>query len=150
MPSYILVGSSSIVQIISPSVAAEMVAATIQTVPTGIIATTLVPQVDFDSAAGASDLTDFADAIEAVIADGKAVAGSGTSKLDTNGLQQYYVTFEVAYNPPGAPTGTVHVDVDVPASFLTMPASEPGMTRRMNAFDLIDKAYDNLVALAGG
>jgi hypothetical protein len=148
--SYVLIGSISIVQVLSPKVSEEVVAATIKTVPTGIVATTLVPQAAFDDGTGAQQLSDFADAIEAQITAGKAVAATGTDSLDASGLQQYYVVFEVAYQPPGAPQGTVTADVSVPVALLTSATPFAGGTRRMNASDLIDKTYNSLVALSGG
>lgn len=149
MASYILVGSSSIVQVLSPTVTADVVAATIQTVPSGIVATTTVPQSEFDSGAASATLASFADAIEAVIASGFVSGGSGSSSLDGSGLQQYFVTFEVVYDPPGAPSGTVTADVDVPVSFLSGVGSVPGVARRRGAMDLIGATYNNLVALSG-
>lgn len=150
MASYTLVGSSSIVQILSPTVSQDAVAATIKTNPTGIIATTLVPQVDFDAGAAADDLTSFATAIEQAVAAGHVSGGTGSSSLDASGLQEYFVTFEVFYNPPGAPAGTVTADAVVPVSLLTPLVADAGGTRRRNALDIIGEVYNNLVALSGG
>lgn len=149
MASYTLIGSSSIVQVLSPKVVSDMVAATIETHPTSIRATKLVTQADFDSGSAAADLAAFADAIEAVVAGGKVVGGSGNSNLDASGLQQYFVAFEVGYNPPGAPTGTVTVDVDVPVSLLTPQGTDPNSSPPGAVLSLIDAAYNNLVALSG-
>ena len=149
MAGYILIGSASIVQVLSPKVTQDTVVCTIKTVPTGIIATLPVSQVSFNSNGAAEQLTQFADNIEEIIAGGKAVGGSGTSSLDASGLTEYFVTFEVGYNPPGAPTGTVTVDVDVPVGLLIEQDALIGRTLFAEATALIDKAYKNLVALAG-
>jgi hypothetical protein len=150
MSSYVLVGSSSIVQILGPNTSADMVSATIRTQPTGIVATTLVSQVAFDDGSAGPALTSFADAIETIIGQGKAVGGSGTSSLDASGLMSYFVTFEVAYSPAGAPTGTVTVDVDVSVGLLDTSDAEIGRTLMGEAEALINAAYDNLVALSQG
>lgn len=150
MPGYILVGSLSIVQVLGPKTTAEMVAATIQTKPTGIVATMLVPQDSFDAGTAGQELTVFADAIETIIAQGKAVGGFGSSALDASGLEQYYVTFDVAYRPPGAPAGAVTVEAAVPVGLLNTDDAEIGRLLLGEAEAIVDKAYDNLVALAQG
>jgi hypothetical protein len=148
--SYTLIGNASIVQVLGPKVAADKEAATIQTRPTGIIATLLVDQTAFEDGTAGAFLTDFADSIEAIIAGGKAVGGSGSSSLDASNLQQYFVTFEVAYNPPGAPLGAVTTDVDVPVGLLSKITTVGGQSQIGQAEAMIDKAYSNLVSLAGG
>ncbi len=149
MAAYILIGNSSIVQVLGPKVSAEMEEVTIKTVPTGITAATLVSRDAFDAGTAAPTLEAFASSIEAIIGQGKAVGGSGTTELDANGLQQYFVTFEVGYNPPGAPPGTVTVDVDVPDGLLTSEDAQVGRVVFAQAVAMIDKAYDNLVSLSG-
>ncbi len=149
MASYILVGSASIVQVLSPTVTEDSVACTIQTQPTGIIATLAVSQDAFNEGGASEELTAFADNIEAIIEQGKATGGTGTSSLDVSGLQAYFVTFTVSYNPPGAPTGTVTVDVDVPVGLLSESDPVIGQTLFAQAVALIDTAWSNLVALSG-
>lgn len=148
--NYILIGSTSIVQVLSATVIADVVAATIQTLPTGIRAQTLVPQDAFDQGAAGPLLSTFAGNIEAIIAQGKATGGSGTSSLDASGLQQYAVTFTVTYNPPGAPIGSVTADVDVPVGLLSDSDPATGPASFAQAVALVDATYSNLVALAGG
>lgn len=150
MAAYILVGSNSIVQVLTPTVSEDMVSCTIQTNPTGIVATTLVSQIAFDSNQAAPELTTFADNIEAVIGQGKAVGGSGSQSLDPSGLLAYFVTFTVGYDPPGAPTGTVTVDVDVPVGLLGSGDALIGQTLLGEAEKLVDDAYASLVAMSKG
>lgn len=148
--SYILFSATPIVQVLSPQVKQDVVVATVQTIPSGIIAATIVSQADFDNQVAGPALTGFANSIEAVIAGGKAVGGTGTTSLDDNGLQQYFVTFEVVYNPPGAPTGTVTADVDVPISLLGGTTGTSFQPHTSSAGEMIDAAYANLVALSQG
>jgi hypothetical protein len=150
MAGYTLIGSDSVVQVLSPTVTQDSVVATIQTSPTGVVATTVVSQAAFDNNSAAEELTALADNIEELIAQGKATGGSGTSSLDSSGLTVYYVTFTVGYNPPNAPTGTVTVDVDVPVNLLTVSDPEINTTLLAEAEKLIDNAYNSLVALSGG
>ena len=149
MASYTLIGNASIVQVLSAKVSANMEAVTIQTIPSGVIATMLVSQDAFDKQAAGPVLTTFADNIEAIIGQGKAVGGAGSSELDGSGLMQYAVTFEVGYNPPGAPVGTVTTDVDVPVGLLNSDDALIGRTLFGQATAMIDAAYSNLVALSG-
>jgi len=149
MASYILIGSASVVQVLSPKVTQDTVVATIQTVPSGIIVAMPVPQESFDAGDAGPILSTLADGIEAIIGQGKAIGGSGTSALAPSGLTEYFVTFEVGYNPPGAPSGTVTADVNVPVGLLAEGVSVGGYSSLAAAEAIIDKAYQNLVSLSG-
>ena len=150
MASYTLIGSASIVQVISPTVAVDMQAVTIQTKPSGIVATKLVDEAFFQAGTAGPIIKDFADSVESIMADGKAVGGTGTTSLDSSGLQQYFVTFTVGYDPPGAPAGTVTADVAVPVTLLSGADSAEGYVNLAEAEDMLNTAYANLVALAQG
>jgi len=150
MASYTLIGSDSVVQVLSPTVSQDSVYCTISTLPTGVIASTVVSQASFDANDAAETLTALANNIEEIIAQGKATGGSGTSSLDSSGLTEYFVTFTVGYDPPNAPVGTVTVDVDVPINLLSV--SDPAINQTLiaEAEQMIDTAYQGLVSLAGG
>lgn len=150
MASYTLIGNVSTIQVTSPLTSVEGVVATIQTNPSGIIAAIVVSQTSFDNDSAAETLTIFADNIEEIISQGKAVGGSGTSSLDNNGLTAYYVTFIVGYDPPGAPPGQVTADVDVPVNLIS--ESDPAINQTLltEAEDLINSAYEHLVNLSKG
>jgi hypothetical protein len=150
MAGYTLIGSASIVQVLSPTVSEDMVAATILTKPTGVVATALVSQVAFDNNSAAEELSAVANNIETIIAQGKAVSGTSSQTLNASGLLDYFVTFTVAYNPPGAPAGAVTVDVDVPVNLISV--SDPAINKVLlpQAEAIVDKAYQSLVSMAGG
>ena len=148
--SYTLVGSISLTQVLSPSVSQDAVLATIQTSPSSVNATIAVSRVSFDNNQAAETLTALADNIETIIGQGKAVSGTASSQLDDSGLTAYYVTFTVGYNPPGAPTGTVTVDVDVPVNLLAVDDPTINQTLLGQAEALIDNAYNSLVAMSQG
>lgn len=150
MASYTLMGSTSTVQVLSQTSSQEAVVATISTIPSGVVASKPVSRTAFDDNLAAAALTAFADAIEAVMSQGKAVSGTGTSDLDASGLTEYFVTFTVGYDPPGAPPGQVTVDVDVSVGLLDLEDAEIGRTLLTEAEDKIDAAYNSLVSMAGG
>lgn len=150
MASYTLIASTSTVQVLSTTGSQEAVVATIQTAPSGVVASIAVSRVSFDANSAAETLTALADNIETIIGQGKATGGTGTSDLDANGLTEYFVTFTVAYNPPSAPPGQVTVDVDVPVNLISVSDPTINETLLAEAEALIDKAYNSLVALSKG
>ena len=150
MASYTLKGSISTTQVLSATSSQEAVVATIATIPSGVVASKVVSRVSFDNNQAAEQLTAFADAIEAVMSQGQAVSAFGTSDLDSSGLTEYYVTFIVGYDPPGAPPGQVTVDVDVPVGLLDLEDGEIGLTLLGEAEQLVSDAYNKLVAMSQG
>lgn len=150
MAGYTLIASSSTRQVLSQTATQDAVLATIQTDQSEVIATTVVSRVSFDANQSAEELTALAENIEQIMSGGKAVGGTGTSDLDNNGLTEYFVTFTVGYNPPGAPPGQVTVDVAVPVGLLEV--DDPAIERTLlaEAEAMIDKAYASLQSLAGG
>ena len=150
MASYTLTYSTSTTQVLSSTGSQEAVVATISTIPSGVPATIAVSRVSFDKNQASETLTALANNIETIIGQGKAVGGADTSDLDANGLTEYFVTFTVGYNPPGAPPGQVTVDVDVPVNLLSIDDPEINATLLAEAEAMIDKAYNSLVAMSKG
>lgn len=150
MASYTLVGSTSTVQVLSTTGAQDAVVASIQTIPSGAVVSTAVSRVSFDANQAAETLTALADNIENLLNGGHATGATGTSDLDSNGLTEYFVTFTVAYNPPGAPPGQVTVDVDVPVNLLSVSDPEINSTLIQEAEKLINDAYTHLVNMSKG
>lgn len=150
MAGYTLIGNAPTIQVFSPTVSADVQLATIQTSPSGSIATMPVSETSFQANQAAETLTALADNIETIIGQGKATGATGSSELLPSGLTQYYVTFTVAYNPPGAPPGAVTTEVDVPVGLLSV--DDPAIERTLltEAEALIDAAYNSLVALSKG
>lgn len=148
--SYVLKANAPVTQVLSPTVTQDAQLATIQTLPSNVIASIVVSQVSFDANQAAETLTALANNIETIIGQGKAVGGTGTSDLDASGLTAYYVTFEVAYNPPGSITNAINTDVDVPVNLLSISDPEINSTLLAEAEAMVNKAYQSLVSLAGG
>lgn len=148
--SYTLIGNAPTIQVVSPTVSYAVEVATIQTIPSGVIASLPVMKEEFDAGTAGPQLTDFANAIETIISQGKAIGGTGTTNLDANGLEEYFVTFTVAYNPTGAPIGAVTTDVDVRIGLLNFTDGAIGAAAEAQVVALIDDAYNNLVSLSKG
>lgn len=150
MAGYTLIASSSTRQVLSQTATQDAVLVTIQTDPSQVVATTVVSRVSFDNNQSAEELTALAGNIEIIMSQGKAIGGTGTSDLDNNGLTEYFVTFTVGYNPPGAPPGQVTVDVDIPIGLLEV--DDPAIERyaMQQAEAKIDAAYSHLQNLAAG
>lgn len=150
MASYALKYSTSTIQVTGPTTSQEAVVATIQTSPSAVIASIAVSRVSFDDNGAAETLTALADNIEAIMAQGKAISGVGTSDLDDSGLTEYFVTFTVSYTPTGSQPGDITVDVDVPVNLLSV--SDPAINEPLlaEAEKMIDDAYNSLVSMAGG
>lgn len=144
------VTSQSSVQVTGPTSSQAVELVTIQTIPTGVIATIPVMKKEFDDNTAGPLLTTFADNIEAVISQGKAIGGTGTSSLDGSGLIEYFVTFTVSYDPPGVVAGDLTADVDVPIGLLSSADAEIGRTLVEQAEALVDDTYTSLVSMTNG
>lgn len=148
--SYALVGSYSTVQVLSPTLANDVVLCTIQTSPSGVIAALAVQEEIFDKGESGPALTNFANAIEQVMADPRVIAGVGDSLLDPSGLTAYAVTFTVEYRDPvKAPNGAT-ATATVGVNQLDFSDATIGRTLRTGVMAEIDRVYDNLQAAAGG
>lgn len=150
MASYTLVASTSTVQVLSTTGAQDAIVATIQTIPSGVVATIAVSRVSFDTNGAAETLTALADNIEELLNSSHAIGGTGTSDLDNNGLTEYFVTFTVGYNPTPAVAGNVTVDVDVPVNLLSVSDPEINSTLLDEARTMIESGYTNLVNMSKG
>ena len=151
MAVYTLIASETTVQQISPTLSYPVEYATIQTSPSGVIASLPLAKIDFDAGTAAPLLTDYANNIELMMRQTGVVAGVGNQTLDENGLIQDNVVFTVSYNPPGSKTGAITTEAVVPTGLLTEggdPAFEQVVLQQAEA--IISAAYKSLVALAGG
>lgn len=148
--AYNPVGSYSSVQTLGPNAAQNVEVVTIQTIPSNVIATIPVVKAEFDDGTAGPLLTSFAENIEEIMGQGKAISGAPKSELDNSGLTEYYVTFTVAYNATGIPTNSLTADVDVPIGLLSSSDALIGRTLVGEAETLIDETYTNLEKMAAG
>ena len=148
--SYLLVSSQSTIQVLSPTVVQDVVVASIQTQPSGVVADLWFPQDVWDGGTAATTLNEYAANIESVRQMPQVVGASSGQSLDDSGLLQSEITFVVGYAPPGSLYPPATVDVVVPASELNPLfrfSGEPGVTKAKTA---IQAAYQNLVNIASG
>lgn len=150
MASYSLLASNSTVQVLSPTIVNDAVFCTIQTRPSGIIASMTVSQAAFDAGEAGPELTAFADGIEAIVGRGHIVGGSGTQTIDPSGLLADQVAFVVEYVPPGTANTSITADALVPVGLLSQ--SDPAIAEVVlgEAEAIIAKVYNNLKNAASG
>jgi len=150
MASYQLIASETTVQVLSATVVNDVEYCTIQTSPTGVIASMPVSLVAFNANCAGEELTAFADAIEQLIADTSAVAATGVQTLDDNGLLQDQVAFTVQYVPAGSAGTSITATALVPVGLLSQSDPEIESTLLTEAEQIIHGVYANLQNAAGG
>lgn len=149
--AYSLLASEETVHVLSPTLVIDAVRATLVTPTHNVIASSVVPQVNWGTAAGADQLNQLSFGIEWLLDHTPAFAAVGGQTIDANGLLQHTVTFTVGYTPPGATTGPLTVRVDVPATLLEQIIAPNGPHPGLDeAHAMIDAAEQSLVAMAGG
>lgn len=151
MASYGLIASETTTQVLSPTVAIPIEYVTIQTQPSGVIASLPVMRDEFDAGTAGPLLQDYANNIEQMMKQQGVVAGQGSQTLDANGLLADNVVFTVQYVPPGGGATAVTAEAVVPTGLLSEggdPQIESVALGKAEA--IIAKVYNNLVAMAGG
>lgn len=150
MAGYSIQGSYSTVQVISPSLVQPIQYTTIQTSPSGVIASIPLDELDFKAGTASPLLQAFANAIEQIMADPKVIAGIGSQTLDANGLLADYVTFTVQYVGPNTARSGVTAEADVPVGMLNFTDGAIGALLLEEVDAIIAAAYNALVSAAGG
>ena len=151
MASYDLLASIQTVQVLSSTVINDVVYCTIQTNPSGVIASLPVSVAAFNANAAAEQLTSFADNIETLMQQQGVVAATGEQTIDSNGLLTDNVTFTVQYVPPGSSSTSITASAVVPVGLLSEggdPAIEAVLLPQ--AETIIRDVYANLKSAAGG
>ena len=149
--AYKLIASQATVHVLSPTEVVDAVRATVVTPTHTVIAANIVPDTIWGTAAGADQLNQYAWGIEYLIDHTSAIAAVGTQSIDDNGLLQHNVTFTIAYTPPGATTGPLTAQVDVPNVLLEEIIAPNGPHPGLDAaLGIIARAEDDLRAMAGG
>jgi hypothetical protein len=151
MASYSLLASESTVQVLSPTIVNDVVYTTLQTSPSGVIASLPLAQSEFDSGAAGTFLSAFADNIETLMKEPGVIGGQGTQTLDTNGLITDNVSFTVQYVPAGKSGTSITAEAVVPVYDLSLPADSGGGSSAITrAEQIIAGTLANLEAAAGG
>lgn len=150
MAGYSIQGSYSTVQVITPSLTQPIQYTTIQTSPSNVIASIALDKADFDAGTASPLLQAFADAIETIMNHPEVIAAIGTQQLDENGLLTDFVTFTVQYVGPNTARSGVTAEADVPVGILNFTDGAIGALLLQEVDAIIAKAYNALVAAAGG
>jgi hypothetical protein len=147
---YTLIGSYSTVQVLSPTQINDVVYSTIQTSPSGVIASKALQQRSFDQGEAGAELDSFATSIEDVMADPRVIAATGSQSIDDSGLLADNVLFTVQYiDPVHAPNGAT-AQATVGVNQLNFSDQQTGSTLQAGVTATIDGVYANLKAAAGG
>lgn len=150
MAGYSLQGSYSTVQVLSPTLTNPVVYCTIQTTPSGVIASIPVQRAVFESDSAGVELENLATAIEQTMNLASVIAGVGSQRIDPNGLLADFVTFTVQY-PAGATDGSANTaEADVPVGMLNFTDALIGEVSWENVQAIIGGVYNNLKSAAGG
>jgi hypothetical protein len=138
------------VQVLSPSLVNDVVYCTIQTAPSGVIASMPVQASVFNAGGAGPELTAFADGIETMFGRGHVIGAAGAQTIDPSGLLQDQVAFTVQYVPAGSASTSITAEALVPVGYLNQ--SDPVILEAAlnNAEAIITAVYDNLQAAAGG
>lgn len=145
-----VVASETTVHVLAPTLTIDAVAAYVQTPSHGVIAQSVVPAVNWGTAAGIDQLNQYAFGIEYVIDHTAAITASGSQSVDDNGLLQNQVTFTVGYTPPGSVAGPLTVQVDVPNTLLEEIIAPNGPHPGLDAaIAIVAAAEGTLRAMAG-
>ena len=155
MASHALDYSAPSVKVYSGNLVDPTIRCWCHSTPTGIGFVYEVPEKKFDAQAGGDLLDVIGAGIEDLVANHHVTGGQGAQDFDTNGLLADFVDLIVTYVVPGSPlpspTAVAHVPVDnfflaeTGIGGLSIPGPGGGTPA-----DIVDKTYDNLVAIAGG
>ena len=151
MATYGLVASETTVQVISPTVVIDIEYVTIQTQPSGVIASLPVIRQEFNQGTAGPLLQDYANNIELMMSQPHVIAGQGSQTLDSNGLLADNVVFTVEYVPAGGTASSVTAEAVVPTRLLSE-GGDPQIEQVLlpQAEAIISGVYNNLAAMAGG
>ena len=150
MATYDVKGSYSTVQVITPTLVQPIQYTTVQTQPSGVIASIALDQQTFIAGDAGPLIAAFVDAIEIIMAMPEVIAGIGTQTLDPNGLLQDFVTFTVQYVSANTAPSGVTAEADVPVGLLSTAETFGGHSNLPAAEAIITKAYNALAAQAAG
>ena len=149
MAGYSLIGSYTTVQVLSPTVVTPIEYCTIQTSPSGVIASIPVDETEFTVNGIGPILIAFAEAIETVMSDTRVISGVGNQTIDANGLLADNVTFTVQYTSASTPPSGVTAEALVPVELLNFSEEPRDQLHAAQVEKIIGDVYDVLKAAAG-
>jgi hypothetical protein len=122
----------------------DVVYCTIQTIPSGVIASVPVQQANFDNNESGPQLTNLADAIEEVMSNPAVVAGVGSQTIEPSGLLADNVVFTVKYPAGDTSTDAITAEAVVPVGYLDFTDGAIGQASQGNVTAILNQVYDNL------
>lgn len=150
MATYSIVGSYSTVQSITPTLTQAIQYTTIQSDPSGVVASLPLDKGEFDKNEVGPQIQAFVDAIEEIMQRPEVIAGIGSQTIDPNGLLADYVVFTVQYSGPGAAPSGVTAQADVPTGMLNFTDGAIGGLLLQEVDAILAAAYNSLASAAGG
>lgn len=148
--AYSLLGSYSTVQVLAANQVNDVVYCTIQTIPSGVVASVPIDQIEFAVNQSVPLLEATAEAIETIMGDSRVIAGTGTQALDQSNLLQDYVVFTVQYIPTGTTGTNITANATVPITLLNFSEEPRDQLHAAQVQQMIDDVYANLQSAAGG
>ena len=150
MGQYILRASQSTVQVLSPQLVIPALFCTIETTPSGVIASLAVDDSPNVSVKPSVILQVFNDNIETIMALGYVIAGQGQQILDETGLLTDQVVFTVQYVTPATTNTSITQEATVPVDLLASYSSLAGNEPLQQAEAIVAGVYEELKNTAGG
>lgn len=150
MANYNLLASEATVQVLSPTVVRDVIYATIETIPSGVIASTPVDTLLFFQETVSSRLASFAQAIESIMVMPGVIGATGTQSLDPTGLIQDEVTFICEYVPAGGSGTAITAEAVVPVSDLQEARATTSGGGIAQAEAIVNGVLASLQAMASG
>ena len=148
--NYDLLATASTVQVLSPTLVQPVVDCTLKSKPTGVVFDYWVDKAVWDGGTAPPLLEQVAFNVEHIISATPAISGVGSQHLDANGLLAQSVTFTVAATAPGGTPDALTIEVEVPIGDLDQESFGGQNFGLTAAIDLIDAAYQQLLAAAAG
>ena len=149
MAAYTTLPTHRTVQVINATTVLDVMEIPFITSPSGVTAQVYAPYVSWLAEGADTFIAPVATAIENLISGGLATGGTFTQDVDpTSGLLIDYVTFTVAYTPTDG-RGTFTTTVDVPVTALGADTGFGAIVSTLDPAQLVDNAYQQLVATAG-
>lgn len=149
MAPYALIGSYSTVHVLSPSLTSAIEYCTIQTSPSGVIASIAVDEQTFQDNGAHTELALFEGAIESLMTQPGVVAATGQQTIDANGLLEDNVVFTVQYVPPNSKGTSITAEATVPVGLMPIVQGSIGGDLLAECEAIIAGVYDNLKSAAG-
>jgi len=150
MAGYTILGSYTTVQVISSTTVQDVQYFTIQTTPSGVVASIPVLEEEFLVVGAGPELQAFAEAIETIMAEANVIAGVGNQIIDDNGLLADYVTFTVQYVGTNTAPSGVTATADVPVTLLNFSEEPRDQLNVPRVQAVIDASYNALKKSAAG